>query len=80
MKRKRSPTKCETRSRPFQLRVELLNECLCLTLKYNIEFGFVPTDLTLYRHAETILCQNDLVLFISKVKDAISSRQELTSI
>ena len=80
MKRKRSPTKCENRSRPFKLRVELLNECLCLTLKYNTEFGFTPTDLTLYRYAETIPSQNDLALFMKKIQDAITSRQELTGI
>jgi hypothetical protein len=80
MKRKRSPIQQESRSRPFQLRVELLNECLSLTLKYNTEFGFTPTDLSLYRHAETIQSSNDLALFVKKVGESIASRQELTSI
>ena len=41
MKRKRQPTNDVIRSRPFQMRVELLNESLCLTLKYNTEFGYL---------------------------------------
>lgn len=81
MKRKRSPIKEEdSRSRPFQLRVELLNECLSLTLKYNTEFGFSPTDLTWYRYAENIKSLNDLASFVKKMAESIANRQELTSI
>lgn len=80
MKRKRSPTKCDNRYRPYQLKVEMLNECLSLVLKYNIEFGFAPTDLTLYRYAENISSKNDLASFIKKIQDAITSRQEVTGI
>ena len=80
MKRKREPIKEEARTRPFQSRVEMLNECLCLTLKYNTEFGFPPTDLTLYRYAENIKSSCDLALFVKKMEASIDSRQELTSI
>lgn len=80
MKRKRSSVEEKTRSRPFQLRVELLNECLSLCLRYNREFNYDPTDLSLYRYAETIVSQNDLSTFKKKMEEAIENRQELTSI
>ena len=54
MKRKRTVETAETRQRPFKKKIELLNECLCLTLKYNIHFLLPSTDLTWYRYAETL--------------------------
>ena len=80
MKRKRESTKVEPRSRQFKTRVEMLNECLSLTLKYNTEFGFPATDLTLYRYAENIKSSCDLNLFVKKMEESLASRQELTSI
>lgn len=80
MKRKREPIKEETRSRPFKTRAEILNECLSLTLKYNTEFGFSPTDLSLYRYAENMKSLSDLALFVKKMEESIAIRQELSSI
>lgn len=54
MKRKRTVGHAETRERPFKKKVELLNECLCLALKYNIHFLLPSTDLSWYRYAETL--------------------------
>ena len=80
MKRKRAPTNEITRARSFQSREELLNECLSLTLKYNIEFGYPATDLTLYRHGENIESLSELAVFVKKMGESIASREELTSI
>tara|TARA_B100001059_G_C17757069_1_gene540541 strand:+ start:893 stop:1135 length:243 start_codon:yes stop_codon:yes gene_type:complete len=80
MKRKRQPTNDVNRSRPFQKKVELLNECLCLTLKYNTEFGYSPTDLSLYRYAEKLASEADISSFNKKMEAALATRQELTGI
>lgn len=80
MKRKRSPIKTDVRPRPFQTRTELLNESLCLTLKYNTQFGYAPADLVLYRYAESLTSEADIASFNKKMEDALVSRQELTGI
>ncbi len=80
MKRKRVPINEVTRSRPFQSREELLNECLSLTLKYNIEFEYPATDLKLYRHGENMESLGELAVFVKKMRESIASREELTSI
>ena len=80
MKRKRASIKENVRSRPFQSRVELLNECLSLTLRYNIEFGYEQMDLTLYRHAENLKSCDELALFVKRISTSIANRQELTGI
>lgn len=63
--------------RPFVKREELLNVCLQLNLKYNTEFDMEPTDLSLYRYAETIQTMDQLKCFTERLDEAIKERKHL---
>ena len=75
MKRKRvDDENAQATTRPFQKRSELLNACLQLNLKYNTEFNLEPTDLSIYRYAETIQPLDTLKTFITELNKAIETR------
>ena len=78
MKRKRvDEVIVEAPARPFQKKVELMNVCLQLNLKYNTEMNLEATDLSIYRYAETIDTLDMLKSFVTKLKQSIIDREEL---
>lgn len=78
MKRKRNIDVSVNRDRPFRKRVELLNECLSLCLKYNITFHHQQGDLSWYRYAESNLDDNKIIKLIQIMNNAIESDTCLT--
>ena len=70
MKRKRSTESTKRTHRPFKKREELLNDCLCLCLKYNVHFSQPSADLSWYRLAET-LQDEDIYVLNDKMANAI---------
>jgi len=78
MKRKRvDEVNVAVPTRPFQKKVELMNVCLQLNLKYNTEMNLQATDLSIYRYAETIDTLDMLKSFVIKLKQSIIDREEL---
>ena len=73
MKRKREIDVSHNRERPFRKRVELLNECLSLCLRYNVTFYLPQGDLSWYRYAENNLNYNKIVSLIQIMNNAIEN-------
>lgn len=78
MKRKRTTEDKQIRERPFQKRVELLNTCICLQLRYNTEFNIDAGNLSLYRYAETLTNEASIHSFNRKIYDSISTQEYKT--
>jgi hypothetical protein len=78
MKRKRNIDVTANRERPFRKRIELLNECLSLCLKFNVTFYRPQADLSWYRYAENNLDDNKIVTLIQIMNNAIESDTCLT--
>lgn len=73
MKRKRKNDVGLNRERPFRKRIEVLNECLYLCLKYNVTFYRPHDDLSWYRYAENNLDDKEIVKLIGIMNNAIES-------
>jgi len=68
----------ESKPRPFQKREELLNDCLCLCLKYNSTFQLNYGDLTLYRHAENMLDDSRVYILNQQLKTCLETNHFCT--